>query len=190
MLSLSSPFFISKFKFFDIFLFLCLACYYNQRTIPYFSWYFRSLARSFPVLLFSFFILRRLYANQHVFERGALGFSVLAIFMSVFRFCCPLRFPVFPFFSIWLFHFLAKIKQVRFLFGSLCSQMLSYFICFYFTVNPGQTAMWDSGFFIRGLKVWESFLRTQYSIEDLCEFSQTILGQICRSYDYNIHRQC
>ena len=100
-----------------------------------------------------------------------MGFSVLAIFLSVFRFCCPLRFPFFPFFSIWLFDFLAKIKQVRLLFGSLCSQMLSYFICFYFTVNPGQTAMWDSGFFIRGLKVWESFLRTQYSIEDLCEFS-------------------
>ena len=26
--------------------------------------------------------------------------------------------------------------------------MLGYFICFYFTVNPGQIAMWDSGFFI------------------------------------------
>lgn len=45
------------------FLFLCSACYYNQRTIPYFSWYFRSLARSFPVLLFSFFILGCLYSN-------------------------------------------------------------------------------------------------------------------------------
>ena len=26
--------------------------------------------------------------------------------------------------------------------------MLGYFICFYFTVNPGQIAIWDSGFFI------------------------------------------
>ena len=26
--------------------------------------------------------------------------------------------------------------------------MLDYFICFYFTVNPGQIAMWDSGFLI------------------------------------------
>ena len=53
----------------------------------------------------------------------------------------------FPFFSIYFFGFLAKIKQVRFLCGSLCSQMLGCFICFYFTVNPGQTAKWDSGFF-------------------------------------------
>ena len=72
--------------------------------------------------------------------------------MSVFRFCFPLRFPVFPFSSIWFFDFLAKIKQVRFLFGSLYSQMLGYFICFYFTVNPGQTAMWDSGFFYQSFK--------------------------------------
>ena len=76
-----------------------------------------------------------------------MGFSVLAIFRSVFRFWCPLRFPVFPFFSVWFFGFLAKIKHVRFLCGSLCSQMLGYFICFYFTVNTGQTPMWDSGFF-------------------------------------------
>ena len=27
-------------------------------------------------------------------------------------------------------------------------RMLGYFICFYFTVNPGQIAMWHSGFFI------------------------------------------
>ena len=76
-----------------------------------------------------------------------MGFSVLAIFSvglsvfalktSVFRFCCPVRFSDF-----W-----PKIKQVRFLCGSLCSQMLGYFICFYFTVNTGQTPMWDSGFF-------------------------------------------
>ena len=72
--------------------------------------------------------------------------------MSVFRFCCPLRFPFFPFFSIWFFGFLAKIKQVRFLFGSLCSQMLGYLICFYFTFNSGQTAMWDSGFFYQRFK--------------------------------------
>ena len=52
-LSLNFLIFFYSFVTFAIFLFLCLACYYNQRTIPYFSWYFRSLARSFPVLLFS-----------------------------------------------------------------------------------------------------------------------------------------
>ena len=46
-------------------------------------------------------------------------------FFAVFRFCCPLRFPVFLFFSIWFFGFMAKIRQVRFLCGVLFSQMLS-----------------------------------------------------------------
>ena len=159
MLFLSSPFFISKFKFFDIFLFLCnlcnflflcSACYYNQRTIPYFSWFFRSLARSFPVLLFSFCVV---FMQTSMFSRGGRwDFRFWPFFKSVVRFYCPLRFPVFPFFNIWLFDFLAKIKQVRFLFGSLCSQMLGYFICFNFTVNPGQTAMWDSGYFYHRFK--------------------------------------
>ena len=50
--------------------------------------------------------------------------------------------------------FWAKIKQVRFLSVSLRSavRMLGYFICFYFIVNPGQIAMWDSGFFIEVLQ--------------------------------------
>ena len=50
---------------------------------------------------------------------GIFGFSVLAIFKvgfsvfaikktSVFRFCCPLWFPVFPFFSIWFSVFWQK----------------------------------------------------------------------------------
>ena len=73
-------------------------------------------------------------------KRRALGFSVFRVWLffrlvfwsvlhwktSVFRFCCPLWFPVFPFFSILFFGFLAKIKQVRFLLGSPCSQMLGY----------------------------------------------------------------
>ena len=93
----------------------------------------------------------------HSLNRRALGFSVFRIWpffrlvfrflhwtTSVFRFCCALRFLVFPFFSIWFFGFLAKRKQFRSLCESLCSQMLGYFICFYFTVNPGQTALWDS----------------------------------------------
>ena len=46
-------------------------------------------------------------------------------FFAVFRLCCPLRFPVFLFFSIWFFGFMAKIRQVRFLCGVLFSQMLS-----------------------------------------------------------------
>ena len=55
----------------------------------------------------------------------------------------------------------AKIKQVSFLYGSLCSQMLSYFICFYFTVNLGQTALWDSGFLMELYSFRATFLRTQ-----------------------------
>ena len=37
-----------------------------------------------------------------------MRFSVFALknFNSVFRFCCPLRFPVFPFISILVFGFL------------------------------------------------------------------------------------
>ena len=31
-------------------------------------------------------------------------------FFAVFRFCCPLQFPVFPFFSIWFFRFYGKNK--------------------------------------------------------------------------------
>ena len=88
-----------------------------------------------------------------MFSRGgALGFSVLAIFYVGFSVLFSVAISCFPFFSIWFFDFLAKIKQVRFLFGSLCSQMLGYFIRFYFTVNPGQTAMWDSGYFYQRFK--------------------------------------
>ena len=46
---------------------------------------------------------------------------------SVFTFCWPLRFPIFRFFSIQFFG-----KNVR--------------------LNPGQIAMWDSGFFIEVLQ--------------------------------------
>ena len=34
--------------------------------------------------------------------------------------------------------------------------MLRYFVCFYFTVNPGQIAMWDSGFL---MEVYGSYRR-------------------------------
>ena len=34
--------------------------------------------------------------------------------------------------------------------------MLRYFVCFYFTVNPGQIAMWDSGFL---MEVYSSYRR-------------------------------
>ena len=57
---------------------------------------------------------------------GIFGFGLfLGQFFAVFRFCCPLRFPVFLFFSIWFFGFMAKIRQLRFLCGVLFSQMLS-----------------------------------------------------------------
>ena len=55
---------------------------------------------------------------------------------SVFRFCWPLRFPIFRFFNT---RFFLSLSAVR---------MLGYFICFYFTVDAGQIAMWDFGFFI------------------------------------------
>ena len=112
-----------------------------------------SSAPSLVVFLFCFFHFALSLCKLACFREGGVGiFGFGHFFRSVFRFCCPLRFPVFPFFSIWLFDFLAKIKQVRFLFGSLCSQMLGYFICFNFTVNPGQTAMWDSGYFYQRFK--------------------------------------
>ena len=44
---------------------------------------------------------------------------------------CSFRFSV----------FFAKIKGARFLCGSLCSQMLGYFMFLNFIVNPSQTAM-------------------------------------------------
>ena len=55
--------------------------------------------------------------------------------------------------SFWFFGFLApaflaKIKHVTDF--SLCCESVQsdvkLFLCFYFTVNPGQIAMWDSGF--------------------------------------------
>ena len=55
--------------------------------------------------------------------------------------------------SFWFFSFLApaflaKIKHVTDF--SLCCESVQsdvkLFLCFYFTVNPGQIAMWDSGF--------------------------------------------
>ena len=44
---------------------------------------------------------------------------------------CSFRFSV----------FFAKIKEARFLCGSLCSQMLGYFMFLNFMVNPSQTPM-------------------------------------------------
>ena len=63
---------------------------------------------------------------------------------SVFRFCWPLRFPVL---SV-LYHpvFWQKWSRLDSSLGLCAVQMLGAFICFYFTVNPGQIAMWDSGF--------------------------------------------
>ena len=75
--------------------------------------------------------------------------------VGIFGFCTEkLRFLGFVghcgfrFFGFLVPGFLAKIKQVRFLSESLRSPDVSYFICFYFTVNPGQIAIWDSGFLI------------------------------------------
>ena len=53
---------------------------------------------------------------------------------------------------------MSKIKQVRFLCGVLFSQMLSYSsTCLYFTVNPDQTTLWDSGFLITVYSYRRSF---------------------------------
>ena len=65
-----------------------------------------------------------------------MGFSVFGHFVGRFFGFYPeklrfIRFVVsygFPFFAFLESGFLAKIKQVRFLCGSLCSQMLGYFI--------------------------------------------------------------
>ena len=65
---------------------------------------------------------------------------------SVFRFCWPLRFPVFRFCSTRFFW--QKWSRLDSSLGLCAVQMLGAFICFYFTVNPGQIAMWDSGFLI------------------------------------------
>ena len=115
------------------FLFLCSACYYNQRTIPYFSWYFRSLARSFPVLLFSFFILGCLYSNQNVFERGALGFSVLAIFHVGFSVSLPVAVSGFSVLQHLVFRFFGKNKagQIPLLVSVQSDVGLSYMFLFY-----------------------------------------------------------
>ena len=68
-LSLNFLIFFYSFVTFAVFLFLCLACYYNQRTIPYFSWYFRSLARSFPVCFFHFSFCV-VFMQTSMFSRG------------------------------------------------------------------------------------------------------------------------
>ena len=113
-------------------------------------------------------------------ERGAWDFRFWSFFRSVFGFCTENLFVVRSdsgFFG-------AKIKQVRFLCGSLCSQMLGYFTCFYFTVNAGQTAMWDSVFLIDIYSYRRAFYKRKISpivlycdsIEDLCEFAWTTVG--------------
>ena len=43
--------------------------------------------------------------------------------------------------SFRFYVFFAKIKEARFLCGSLCSQMLGYFMFLNFMVNPSQTPM-------------------------------------------------
>ena len=92
-------------------------------------------APSLVVFLFCFFHFSFcvVFMQTSMFSRGGRwDFRFWPFFMSVFRFRCPLRFPVFPFFSIWFFGFLAKIKQVRFLFGSVQSDVgLSYMFLFY-----------------------------------------------------------
>ena len=88
--------------------------------------------------IFGFSVLATLQVGFSVFALKNFGFQVLSVVRCGFRF----------FAFLFSFRVLAKIKQVRFLCGSLCSQMFGYFICLYFTVNPGRTAMWDSGFLI------------------------------------------
>ena len=69
--------------------------------------------------------------------------------------------------------------QVRFLCGSLCSQMLGYFICFYFTVNPGQIAMWDSsGFLIEVYSYRRAFSERKISLRLPLLFSIAIQWRI------------
>ena len=81
------------------------------------------------------------------FVRRFFGFCTEKLRFLGFAGSCGFRF-----FGFVAPGFLANIKQVRFLSGSLCSPDRGYFICFYFTVNPGQIAMWDSGFFDSGLQ--------------------------------------
>ena len=108
---------------------------------------------------------------------GRLDFRFWPLSYVGFVVRCGLRF--FRFLASGFLFFGAKIKQVSFLYGSVCSQMLSYFICFYFTVNLGQTALWDSGFLMELYSFRETFCERKispivlycYSIEDICEFS-------------------
>ena len=54
----------------------------------------------------------------------------------------------FRFFGFLAPGFLAKKSRLDSSLSLSAVRMLGYFICVYFTVNPGQIAMWDSGFFI------------------------------------------
>ena len=102
------------------------------------------------------FIIIFLKRGHWVFEFSVLaifqvGFSVFALKNIAFSVLLSIAVSgIFSFFSVWFsFFFLARIEQIRFPCLSLCSHMLGYFkSCLYFTVNPGQTAMWDSGVLI------------------------------------------
>ena len=125
-----------------------------------------------------------------------MGFSILASFRSVFALKTFLLFVVVPVFP----SFLPKIKQFTFLCGSLCSQMLGYFTSFYFTVNPGQTAVCDSGFLIDIYSYRGAFYKRKislivlycYSIEDLCDrffgelFFKFTVWSLFSRYHYNV----
>ena len=95
----------------------------------------------------------------------------------------------------------AKNKAVyTFLCGSLCSQMLGYFTSFYFTVNPGQTVVCDSGFLIDIYSYRGAFYKRKislivlycYSIEDLCDrffgelFFKFTVWSLFSRYRYNV----
>ena len=78
---------------------------------------------------------------------GIFGFGhFLGRFFGFFGFVGRCGFRFFGFLAPG---FLAQVKQVIDSSLGLCAvRILGYFICLYFTVNPGQIAMWDSGFLI------------------------------------------
>ena len=107
--------------------------------------------------------------QAQVLRRGALEFSVLRFCHFVGRFFVFWTKKNFGFLVLFsgavsrisvfqhlVFRFSGKNGAGWFLCGSLCSDMLRYFVCFYFTVNPGQIAMWDSGFL---MEVYSSYRR-------------------------------
>ena len=141
-----------QFGIFDFFLQLLFACRVSltKRRGDFAA--FNSLIFLIGKLALAVFDSLKTRGDVGIFGCGHFLGPFFGFCTEILRFSVllSLRFPVFAFIASGFSGFWQK-KQVKFLFRSLCSQILGYFICFYFTVNPGQTAMWDSGLFYQRL---------------------------------------